>query len=927
MMDLLRVLVSRSLAFLGRGRFEPDLDDELGAHIDLATQENIRKGMGRQAARTAALRAFGGLTQAREAYRMQRGFPLPGQIGHDLHYAFRQLRKSPGFAFTAILTLALGIGVNTAIFSFVDGILLRSLPVTDPASLYRLGNNTDCCYYTGFQNDNGEFSLFPYDAYRFLERSAPEFEHLTAVQSGVNTFSLRSSSQPAMPLHGEYVAGNYFATLGVSVYAGRTFNDQDDQPGAWPVLVVSYPAWQTRFGANPSLVGSTVYVQTHPFTVIGIAPSGFFGDRIAPRPPDFWVPLSSERVIAGQSSTLTASGDDTAWLDLLGRVRPGTGIAALQSRLSGALRQWLMTRPGYAGNGGAALIPRQHIVLSPGGRGIQYLQTQSRAGLRLLMILSSIVLVIACANIANLLLARAAMRRSDIALRMAMGAWRSRLVRQILTESILLSCLGGVAGLAVAYASTRMILLLAFPNAVNMPLHASPSLPVIAFAFGVALSTGIVFGTAPAWLATHAQPAEALRGLSRSSRDRSSFPQQSLIVFQVALSVVLLAGAVLLTQSLVKLEHQDLGVSTANRYVLEIDPQSAGYTVNRLEALYRQIEERFSALPGMAHVALAMYSPLTGDIWAQCVVPEGHRTPGPNERCGSSWDRVSNGFLASLNVPLIKGRGFTGQDTPTSTPVAVVNQAFVKRFFPGQDPIGKHFGIDDARYSGAFEIVGVFADFRMSSPREEPRPLFLRPLQQQYTGFKEPSEASGEESSMFINCILLNFAQPEPDAESLLRKALADIDPNLTIFRATSFEDQVAFNFNQDRLMARLTSLFGILALLLGSVGLYGVTSYYVARRTSEVGIRMALGARRSSVVGMVLRTVLVQVVLGLAIGIPAAFAAGHWMQNLLYGVSGYDPLALLAATIALGTCALIAGWLPARRASAIDPMQALRTE
>jgi macrolide transport system ATP-binding/permease protein len=926
-MDFLRAFISRSFAFFGRRRFEADLDDELGAHLELATEENIRKGMPREAAHAAALRAFGGLTQTREAYRVQRGFPLASQISRDLRYAFRQLLKSPGFALTAILTLALGIGANTAIFSLVDGILVRSLPVADPASLYRLGQSTDCCYFTGFQNDDGEFSLFPYDAYLFLKRSAPEFEQLTAVQSGGNSFSVRRGTLPAMPLHSEYVAGNYFSALGVGMYAGRGFNDQDDRPGASPVLVVSYPAWQTSFGADPALVGSTVYVQTHPFTVAGIAPPGFFGDRIVPRPPDFWVPLSAQKAIEGQGSTLTESGDDTAWLDLLGRVRPGTGVAALEARLSGAMRQWLKTRPGYAGNGGAALIPRQHIVLVPGGRGIQYLQTQSRAVLRLLMILSAVVLVIACANIANLLLARAATRRSDLALRMAIGARRSRLIRQILTECILLGCLGGVAGLAVAYLSTGMILALAFPNSINMPLRPSPSLSVIAFAFAVSLLTGIVFGTAPAWLATHAQPAEALRGTNRSSRDRASILQQSLVVFQVALSVVLLAGAGLLTRSLVNLEHQDLGLSTVNRYALEIDPQSAGYTLDRLQPLYGKIEDRFRTVPDVAGVSLAMYSPLTGDTWAQCIVPQGHPTPGPSEHCGAAWNRVSPGFLDLLGVPIVRGRGFTDQDTPTSTQVAVVDRAFAKHFFPNQDPIGKHFGIDYAQYSSAFEIIGVFADFKMNNPRQESRGIFLRPLSQQFKGFKEPNEVSGEEGSMFINSILVSFVRPEPDAESVLRKTLAGIDPNLTVFHISSLDDQVAFNFNQDRLLARLTSLFAILALVLGSVGLYGVMSCYVARRTSEIGIRMALGATRTGVVGMVLRSALLQIVLGLALGIPAALAAGHWTQSLLYGIRADDPITLLAASITLVCCAMVAGWLPAQRASSINPVQALRTE
>jgi predicted permease len=524
------------------------------------------------------------------------------------------------------------------------------------------------------------------------------------------------------------------------------------------------------------------------------------------------------------------------------------------------------------------------------------------------------------------MLARATTRRAEVAVRMALGAGRSRVIRQILTESVLLSCIGGLAGLAVAYAGSRTILALAFPDAHNIPIDASPSLPILGFAFLVSLVTGILFGTGPAWLSSHAQPAEVLRGVNRSTRDRSSLPQKSLVVFQVALSLVLLAGAILTTKSLNNLAHQNFGIATSNHYVLHFDPAGAGYTNDRLPGLYRQIEDRFSALPAVASVGMGLYSPLEGDNWGECVIQQGHPAPRPGDKCGSTWDRVSNHFLDSIGVPMMRGRGFSAQDTANSTQVVIVNQAFVKKFFPNVDPIGQHFGIDDVKYSGSWEIVGVFADFKMNNPSEPTRAVYLRPLSQLLI-YKEPEMNSGETQSMFMNAMILSFSRPQQNADALIRRTLAGIDPNLTVGDLRTFDAQVAGNFNQDRLIARLTTLFGILALILASVGLYGVMSYFVARRTSEIGIRMALGATRSSVVSMVMRGALWQILIGLVLGIPASLYAGYLMKTMLYGVDSYDPIAIAGAPLMLVICATAAGFIPARRAASIEPMQALRTE
>ncbi|HUA93264.1 MAG TPA: ABC transporter permease [Terracidiphilus sp.] len=849
-------------------------------------------------------------------------------LWRDLRYALRQLRKSSGFSITVIATLALGIGANTAIFTLVHAVLLRSLPVADPAQLYRIGDNDDCCVEGGFPggaSDTGDFTIFSADLYRYLKKQTPEFESLAATQAGQWTWSVRRGNAVAKSMHGILVSGNYFHTLGLNAYAGRLFEDSDDTPAASPTVVLSYQAWQGEFASDPSILDSTIFIQARPYTVIGIAPPGFFGDRETDNPPEFWVPINTEPYLRRDSSILHHPASH--WLYLLGRVRPGTNRLALQAKITESLRQWIRTVPEMIENGGSVLIPKQHVLLTPGGGGIQNLQQETGKGLTLLMILSSVVLLIACANIANLMLARATTRRSEIALRTALGAARSDVLRQILTESVLLAFIGGIVGMAVAYGGCRTILALAFPNAKYMPISANPSLEVLAFTFVVSLITGILFGSAPAWLSFHAQPADALRGVNRSTVDRSSLPQKALVVFQAALSIVLLAGAILMTKSLGRLEHQSFGVVTADRYVLHFDPAGAGYTVDRLPALYREIEDRFAALPGVTAIGMGMYSPLEGDNWGECVIQQGHPAPRPGDHCGSTWDRVSPQFLDAIGVPIVRGRGFNDDDTATSTPVVIVNQTFVNKFFPNQNPIGQHFGIDLPQYSGSWEIVGVFRDFKMNNPREPVHPVYLRPLAQQFAGYKEPDMLSTEVNSMFMQSMVIRFRTAPPDVDSLIRRTLAGIDPNLTVTDLRSFGDQVAGNFSQDRLVARLSSLFGMLALVLASVGLYGVMSYFAARRTGEIGIRMALGASRSSVVTMILRSAMWQILAGLIVGIPAAVLAGYLMASQLYEVRFYDPWALAAAILVLNACAAVAAFIPARRAASIEPMQALRTE
>lgn len=843
----------------------------------------------------------------------------------DFKFALRQLLKFPGFTTTVVLTLALGIGANTAIFTLVHAVLLTSLPVVDPSTLYRIGDRDDCCVNGGYVSNDGDFDIFSYELYRTLRDNAPEFEQLAAFQSGRWTMNVRRVGTAAKPERTEYISGNYFSTFGIGAYAGRVVLPTDDVRGATPVAVLSYQAWQTDYAGDPAIVGATLYIQSRPVTVVGVAPPKFFGDRIDSDPPQLWLPLASEPYVTGENTLLDKGGSN--WLYAIGRLKPGVDPAQLQAKLSVTLRNWLSTQPTYMQDGADTEIPKQHVVLVHAGSGVENMQQQTGSGLRLLMAISGLVLLVACANVANLMLARATTRRFEISVRVALGAARARLMRQLLTESVVLGCLGGLAGLAVAFAGVRMILALAFPDAKNLAIDTHPSAIVLGFAFLLSLVTGIVFGIVPAWITSHANPAEALRGVNRSTRDRSSLPQRGLIICQTALSLVLLMAAGLMTKTLSNLEKQDFGIATANRYVVHLDPAGAGYTVASVRALNEELERQFSALPGVQNVGLALYSTLEGDNWGEGVWITGRPAPGPQADLNSSWDRVSPRFFETVGQPVVRGRGFSEQDTATSRMVAVVNQRFVKKFFPNDEPLGQHFGTAGPKSSGDYEIVGVVADAKYTDVRGPVRPMYFRPLSQLNTHLESPEAKMGETRSLFANSITVRYAGNPGDLEPTVRRTLAKINPDLTVFDFRALDAQVADNFNQERLIARLTTLFGILALALASVGLYGITAYSVARRTSEIGLRMAMGANRGNVLALVMRSALLQTVIGLAIGVPIAMLAGHFAAAQLYGVKPYDPTTLVLAVIVLGVCAAFAGFIPARRASGIEPMDALRTE
>jgi predicted permease len=887
---------------------DQELDEELRNHLERATQEYISKGIAPEEARRRARLDLGGMEQTKEKCRDARRVNWIQDLVHDLRFGLRTLRKSPGFTAVVVVTLALGIGANTAVFTVIDAVMLRSLPVPNPDELYRLGDNNNCCIEVGTQN-GGSFVLYSYPLYENLRDLTPEFSELAAFEAHLSDLSVRRSgdSAPAQPFKGEYVSGNYFTMFGIRPFVGRLLAPPDDTSGAPRVVLMNYHTWQRHFGLDPSVIGSAFDINGVAYTIAGVTPPEFYGDTLRSDPPDFWLPLAAdpERWLFEAAP---------GFLYLIGRLKPDAAPDRVQARLTVELQQWLNSHPEVIPERHRGDIPKQHVHLTPAPRGVERMQTHYAAGLRLLVTIAALVLLIACANIANLLLARGAADRSQTALRLALGAPRARLIRAKLTESILLAVAGGATALYVAYAGTRTILLLAFRGAHYVPISPGPSLPVLGFAFLLSLITGLVFGAAPAWIGSRSDPADALRGAGRSTGDRSSLVQKPLVIVQVAFSIVLLIGAGLVTQSLHNLEDQHFGFVTDGRLIVNIAPSLAGYTPVKLPGLYQRLEETLPRIPGVLSASLSWYSPLGGNNATTHVYIEGK--PPDSRWTSPSWDRVGPHYFETIGTRLVRGRTIEERDTPSAPQVAVINETFARRFCPNEDPIGQHFGMGDASHSSDYEIIGIVEDAKYVDTRSPAYATFFLPLLQ---------TQSGDGLAGWVGAIELHVAGKPQNLEPAVRKAIAEVDPHLTVLSMMSFGEQVARNFNQERLIARLTELFGALGLLLACVGLYGVTAYMVARRTNEIGIRMALGADRRSVLGVVLHGAVAQVCLGLGIGIPVSLAGGRLLATELYGVKSYDPTILGSAAAILAACAVLAALVPARRATRVDPMVALR--
>ncbi len=856
-------------------------------------------------------------------------------LRQDVAYALRQMRQSPVFTLTAMLTLALGIGATTAIFSLIHTVMLKSLPVVDPSSLYRIGDGQDCCVEGAAQ---GNWGMFSYPFYQRLQTSTPEFSKVAAFQAGGGELSARrgESDHVARPLRSEFVSGNYFSVFGLGAFAGRTIQPSDDQRSASPVAMLSYRTWQQQYGSDPKIIGSNFILDGYPFTIIGITPPGFFGETLRSDPPELWLPIQREPLLSGSNSLLPHF---QAWLRVIGRLLPGVPgnsvTGPMPARLTAELRQWLVNDSGMPPDWMAGIkagLSKQNINIVPAGAGVRAMKADYADSLHILLAVCCLVLLIACANIANLLLARGTSRRTQTSIRLALGASRKRLIRLAFTESIVLSILGGIAGLVVAWLGVKAIVALAFHNAHYIPIDAAPSPPVLAFACVLSLITGALFGTAPAWLTSHADPAEALRGANRSTRDRSSLSQKVLVVVQATLSVVLLTGAGLLTRSLMKLQHQDFGYQTDHRVVISLTAPYSSYTAPQLDAMYRELQNRLEHIPGVERAALAQYAPLQ-DNWGELVIRQGHSMPnvsGENfGQIGSSWDHVSPGYLEALGQQIVRGRTITEQDSASTQNIVVVDETFVRNFFkPGEDPIGAHFGLDVPQASSTYEIVGIVRNAKYSglTNTDPPRAMFFVRLAQR-VHYPVQTMQSIDDRTHFIEGAVLQLHGSMEGLEAAVRNVLSDVDPNLTLLGIQTLQEQVDSRFDQRRAVAQMTGLFGILALILAAVGLYGVTAYTVERRTSEIGVRMALGADRANVVRLVLRGAFAQILIGLLIGIPVSIGCSRLIAAQLYQVKGWDPLVICGSVIALGVCAFVASIIPAQRAASINPVKALRTE
>lgn len=923
-MRTLRRLLCQLRASLTRDRRERRLESEIEEHIALQTAENIRGGLNPAEARRQAVLKFGSVESVKETYREGTGLPLFEVLLHDTRHAIRRLWKAPAFSVTAILTVALGMGATTAIFSLVYAVLLKSLAVGDPAELLRLGKTTNCCYTDGYTQEP-EFGIVSYDLYTYLRDHTEGFSQLAAFQSSGTGYGVRRNGSPAPAFSdmGELISGNYFQMFKLNAFSGRLVTPADDRPGAAPVAVMSYRLWSERYASDPSVIGSSFELNNKPFTIVGIAPPDFFGDSLRTPPPDFFVPLATGD--SGPDSDLATPS--LAWLQLIGRKRPGFTAQSIQARMRVELKQWLRSQSARMDPNERALLPRQTLYIEPGGAGITGMREQYDKWLRTLILVSGFVLLIVCVNVANVMLVRSMQRRRETAVSVALGARPAALMRQAFTESVLLSLCGGVLGLVIAVAGTRFIVDFAFPRVGEMaavPIDASPSVPVLAFAFAVSLLTGIVFGIAPAWVSARVPPIEALRGGHRSTARTGSMPRKVLVILQATLALVLVSASGLLTMGLRSFEHQDFGFRPDHRIIVSFDPRLAGYELDKLHPLYGRIEDALSRIPGVAQVTLAIYTPMSGNNWGNNVWINGHNTPGPNDDAESSWTRATPHFLSSIGNQIVRGRELDERDTADSEHTAVINETFARKFFPHEDPIGKYFGWAGDRPS-SYRIVGVAKDARyLTSDLDKPiTPFFFLPEAQHDIDRDSGKERSP--GSHFMQNIVIVEAPGRSVSYAGIRRALASVDPNLPTTSIRTFNQQVDALFRPTELMAHLTSFFGLLAMVLSSIGMYGITAHSAGQRTNEIGLRIALGAERHHAVALLLRGPFVLILIGLALGLPVVLAVARVLQTQAFGG---DPHTATVETIAITILALtgfLAALIPAVRAASISPCEALK--
>jgi predicted permease len=833
----------------------------------------------------------------------------------DVRYGVRRLARQPGFTIVAVLTLALGIGANTAIFSAVRAVLLQTLPIRDPERLVLFSESTSEGTMSG-DPVTGDWELFSYPSYEYFKAHSPSLENVAAFRSGESQLSvIGESGSPegqAQIASTHLVSGDFFQILGAEPLMGRTIRAEDDLPGAAPVAVLSYGHWRTRFGSDPGVLGRTVTANGVPLTIIGVMRPEFFGLRVRSA-PNYWLPMQLHPRIEFRDPVFA---DHTVyWINLVGRLRPGARLDQAQADANAALRAYLSEQAG------TELTPEREraiantsVALAGGGRGISGFREQYTESLWVLSAGVALIMLIACANIANLLLARGAARRSEMAVRLALGASSARLTRQLLTEGVLLALAGGAVGILFADWGVHLLVRLVARDA---PLEVSVNGLVLAFTAGLSLAAGLLFSLAPAWRGSRVELGTTLKERSQnaagSSRRMSLAP--TLVAAQVALSLILLMGAGLLTRSLVRLQGQDVGFNHDGVLLARIMPRLAGYDTATLRPLYRQLIDQVSGVAGVTSVTLATYSPMSGNSRISDVSVEGH-APVDGEDEITSINLVGPEYPQTMGMQVLAGRAITDQDVAGGPLVAMVNQAFVDQYFPAASPIGRGFIFGDESDGGPrYEIVGVVSDARWGSFSEQPGKMV-------YIAMLQAADRNAFTSELQI--------RTDGDAASYanqVRAAIAGVDSRLPIFQITSLDEQLQATLRRPRLLARLVAVFGVLAVLLACVGLYGVISQSVQRRTNELGIRMALGADAGRIIGMILGETMKLILAGLAVGIPAALAGGYLIRSQLFGVAPQDPVTLVGTTVLLVLVAAVAGYLPAWRASRVDPMLALRKD